>query len=85
MKTELIFTDEEIDRIAERVANKLDSSNDHMKIEVKKYEDCNCDWYYVGALTGTKTRYEMYVCPKCGTECIHRTSLIDGKLRIWNT
>lgn len=79
MKTELIFTDEEIDRIAERVANKLDSLNN------KKYEGCNCDWHYIGALTGTKTKYEMYVCYKCGTECIHRTSLIDGKTRIWNT
>lgn len=84
MKTELIFTDEEIDRIAERVANKLNKSNKHVEKEIKIYEDCDHDWHNQGTLIGTKTKYQMYICHKCREECVYKTRLTDGKVFIYN-
>lgn len=77
-KIELVFTDEEIDRFAEKIVNKLNKPNNHS-------EDCDHDWCNCGMVSGIKTRYQIYVCYKCGTECVHRTSLVSGKTTIWNT
>lgn len=34
---------------------------------------CEHEWHVVGSVTGTKSRYEVFICPKCGQQETRKT------------
>lgn len=56
----------------------IDNNLKFGEIEIKKSR-CEHEWHVVGSAAGTKSRYEVFVCPKCGEQQTRRTSFNKEK------
>ncbi len=59
--------------------HKLFIDNDLEFGEVEINQGCKHKWNIVGSVSGTKARYEVFVCSKCGAQQTMRTSLNKEK------
>ena len=41
----------------------------------KSVKECKHEWYIVGSVTGTKSKYEVFVCSECGEQQTIKTVL----------
>lgn len=42
--------------------------------EVEIGQECKHEWRIVGSVAGTKAKYDVFVCPKCGKQQTRRTT-----------
>lgn len=50
----------------------IDNELEFGEVEIRQSE-CKHEWHVVGSVAGTKSRYEVFVCPKCGRQETRKT------------
>lgn len=55
-----------------------DNNLEFGEVEIRQSE-CKHDWHIVGSVAGTKAKYEVFVCSKCGKQRTCRASFNKDK------
>lgn len=50
----------------------IDNNLEFGEVEIRQSK-CEHKWHVVGSVTGTKSRYEVFVCSKCGEQQTRKT------------
>ena len=51
-----------------------DNNLEFGEVEIRGRSECKHEWHMVGSVAGTKVRYDVFVCSKCGKQQTRRTS-----------
>ena len=56
----------------------IDNELEFGEVEIRESK-CKHEWHVVGSVAGTKARYEVFVCSKCGEQQTRRTKFNKDK------